>query len=66
MKRILIIIAGVIVLLGIVVGVYYMFFAPGAATLTVGNPFGDSGAGNATPGSGLPNTDGTLSNAGTE
>ncbi|MEO6536426.1 MAG: hypothetical protein ABIT47_01930 [Candidatus Paceibacterota bacterium] len=66
MKRTLIIIAGIIVLLGIIVGVYYMFFAPGAATLTVGNPFDNTGAGNATPSSNLPNTDGTLSNAGTE
>lgn len=66
MKRIFIIIAGIIVLLGIIVGVYYMFFAPGATTLTVGNPFTDTGSNTATTGSGLPNTDGTLSNAGTE
>ncbi|MDB5190013.1 MAG: hypothetical protein JWN49_339 [Parcubacteria group bacterium] len=65
MKRIFIIIAGVIVLIGLLVGIYFLFFSKGAATLTVGDPFGNTGAGTAT-GSGLPNTDGTLSNAGTE
>ncbi len=66
MKRTFITIAGIIVLLGIIAGIYYFFFAPGAATLTVGNPFGDAGAGTITPDSGLPSTDGTLANAGTE
>ncbi len=43
MRRILIIVASIIVLAGIAVGVYYFFFASGAS-LTVGvpNPFGSS------------------------
>lgn len=44
-RRILIIIASIIVVLGLVVGAYYLFFSKGA-TLTVGNPgdlFGGSG-----------------------
>ncbi|CAN5710167.1 hypothetical protein BH11PAT2_BH11PAT2_08650 [soil metagenome] len=64
MKRTLIIIAGVIVLLGLLVAIYFLYFTGGKATLTVGNPFGDTGSGTATN-SGLPNTDGALSNAGT-
>ncbi len=65
MKRLFIIIAGVIVLIGLLVGIYFLFFAPGGATLSVGNPFGDIGSGTVNPGGDLPATDGTVANAGT-
>lgn len=51
MRRILIIVASLIVLIGIALGVYYFFFAPKSGTLTVGaNPFGDTGSATASPG----------------
>ena len=65
MKRAFIIIASVIVILGLAVGIYFLFFTGKGASLTVGNPFGDIGSGSATPGAGLPNSDQTLSGAGT-
>lgn len=45
MKRIFIIVASIIVVLGIAVGIYFFFFAPGASKITVGvpNPFSGSG-----------------------
>ncbi|MDB5264975.1 MAG: hypothetical protein JWN64_546 [Parcubacteria group bacterium] len=45
MKRILIIVASIIVLIGIGVGIWFFFFANGAATLepSIANPFGTSG-----------------------
>ncbi len=64
MKRLFIIIAGVIVAIGLLIGAYFLFFAPDSATLTVGNPFADTGSGNISPNSDLP-TDGSLPNAGT-
>lgn len=46
MKRALIIVAALIVLVGLAIGVYFLFFAPKSGTLTVGaNPFGDAGSG---------------------
>ena len=48
MKRLFIIIAAVVVLVGIGVGVYVLFFnKPSASLTTVGNPFGDTSAGGA-------------------
>lgn len=65
MKRLLVIVAGVVVVIGLLIGAYYLFFSGKGASLTVGgNPFGDNGSGTVTPGSDLP-TDGTLQNAGT-
>lgn len=65
MKRILIIVAGIVVIVGILVGAYFLFFSGKGASLTVGgNPFSGNGSGTVTPGSDLP-TDGTLQNAGT-
>lgn len=65
MKRVLIIIAGIVVIVGLLVGAYFLFFAGKSASLTVGgNPFGGNTSGTVTPGSDLP-TDGTLQNAGT-
>jgi hypothetical protein len=64
MKRPFIIIAGVIVALGVLIGIYFLFLAPDDASLSVGNPFGDIGSGTVVPSADLP-TDGTLSNAGT-
>lgn len=65
MKRLFIIIAGVIVLIGIGVGVYFLFFAPKGATLSVGdNPFAGTGGSGVSPSSDLP-TDGIVKNAGT-
>ncbi len=64
MKRLFIIIAGVIVAIGLLIGIYFLFFAPDSATLTVGNPFDDIGSGDVAPNSDLP-TDGTFQNAGT-
>lgn len=43
---------------------YFLFFAPGSASLSVGNPFSDTGSGTVAPSDDLP-TDGTLTNAGT-
>lgn len=64
-RRIFIIVAGVIVAIGLLVGIYFLFFASKGAGLTVdGNPFSGSASGNVAPGSDLP-TDGTLQNAGT-
>lgn len=61
MKRTLIIVASLIVLVGLSVLVYFLFFAPKAPVLTVGgNPFDGTGSGAATPGSEV-----TGSNAGT-
>jgi hypothetical protein len=65
MKRLFIIIAGVVVLIGILVGLYFFFFSSNDAGLTVGNPFSGIGSGNVSPSSDLP-TEGTLRNAGTE
>jgi len=65
MKRLFIIIAGVVVLIGVLIGAYFLFFAPKGADLTVGgNPFSGTQSGNATPSNDLP-TEGTVSNAGT-
>lgn len=65
MRRILIIVAGMVVIIGLLVGAYFLFFSGKRASLTVGgNPFGGGTSGTVTPGSDLP-TDGTLQNAGT-
>jgi hypothetical protein len=64
MKRLFIIIAGVVVLIGILVGAYFLFFAPKGVDLTVGNPFSGTQSGNVAPSTDLP-TEGTVSNAGT-
>jgi hypothetical protein len=64
MKRLFIIIAGVIVVIGLIALGYYLFFAKGSATLSVGNPFSDTGSGSVAPSEDLP-TEGTLQNAGT-
>jgi hypothetical protein len=66
MRRAFIYIATVIVLFGIAVGAYFLFFANKGPSLSVGNPFGNIGSGSATPGAGLPNSDQTLSGAGTQ
>jgi hypothetical protein len=63
MKRLFIIIAGIVVLIGLLIGVYYLFLAPKGASLSVGNPFANTGGGAATPSTDLP-TDGIISNAG--
>lgn len=68
MKKILIILASIIVVVGLGVGVYFYFFAPGSATITVGgNPFDGTGSG-VVPASDTPLTDenGVSSGAGTE
>ncbi|MBA3789485.1 hypothetical protein H0X32_03825 [Patescibacteria group bacterium] len=51
MKRLFVIIASIIVVLGIGVAVYFVFFASAAPHLTVStaNPFGDTGSGTVTP-----------------
>jgi hypothetical protein len=66
MKRILFIITGVVVAIGVLVALYFLVFASKSGNLTVssGNPFSSTGSGNAAPGSDLP-TEGTLQNAGT-
>lgn len=65
MKRLFIIIAGVVVVIGLLVAGYFLFLAPKSASLSVGgNPFANTGSGNAAPNQDLP-TDGTLQNAGT-
>jgi hypothetical protein len=64
MKRLFIIIAGIVVLIGLLVGVYYLFLAPKGASLSVGDPFANTGSGQATPSTDLP-TDGIVKNAGT-
>ncbi|MES2225497.1 MAG: hypothetical protein V4480_01675 [Patescibacteria group bacterium] len=66
MRRILIIVAGVIVVLGIAIGIYFLIFSKGAATLSVGNPFGNTGSGTVTPGGDLPSTDEVVSSAGVD
>ena len=67
MKRVLIIGAMVIVLLGLVVGLYFLFFAPSPhLTVNSGNNFGDTGSGTVTPpstieaGTGAPTAGTTL------
>lgn len=62
-KRILLIVAGIIVILGIVLGIYFFVFAPGA-TLEVGvpNPFGQSGD---RPDTESPASEGPVRGAGT-
>jgi hypothetical protein len=53
MQRILLIIAGIIVLLGILAGAYFLFFASRGPALIVDppqDPFGGTGSGDAEPG----------------
>jgi hypothetical protein len=50
MRRILIIVAAIIVIIGLAIGAYYLFFAPKTGTLTVGNPFATAGSSTTTPG----------------
>ncbi|MDB4991946.1 MAG: hypothetical protein JWL75_191 [Parcubacteria group bacterium] len=64
MKRLFIIIAGIVVIIGVIALVYFVFLAPKSANLTVGDPFSGTGSGTATPSSDLP-TDGVVKNAGT-
>ena len=67
MKRTFIIIAGVIVIIGLIVGAYFLFFSgnqPSLTTVSDANPFGDTGASNATGNSGV--VTGSVPNAGTE
>ena len=64
MKRLFIIIAGVVVVIGILVAGYVLFLAPDDASLTVGNPFSGTQNGTVAPSTDLP-TEGTLSDAGT-
>lgn len=65
-RRIFIIIAGVVVAIGLLLAVYFLFLAPKGASLSVGgSPFSGAASGTVAPGSDLP-TDGTLQNAGTE
>ncbi len=64
MKRLFIIIAGIVVLIGILIGVYFLFFAPKSANLSVGDPFANTGSGASAPSTDLP-TDGIIQNAGT-
>jgi hypothetical protein len=64
MKRLFIIIAGAIVVIGLLVLGYYLFLAPKDASLSVGNPFSGTNSGDVSPSEDLP-TDGTLQNAGT-
>lgn len=65
MKRLFIILASAIFVIGVLIALYFVFFAPKGGTLTVGNPFNGIVGGNATPSTDLP-TDGTLNNAGVE
>jgi hypothetical protein len=67
MKRFAFIIAGVVVVIGAAVALYFLVFASKSGNLTVsnGNPFSGTQSGTVTPGSDLP-TEGTLQNAGTE
>jgi hypothetical protein len=63
MKRVLIIVAAVIVLIGIGLGIYFLFFAPKAAHLiTSSNPFDNTASGNVA--NGTSNSNGGT-NAGT-
>lgn len=64
MKRIFVIIAGIIVLIGLLLGIYFLFFANDGANLTIGDPFSDIGSGDINPSGDLP-TDGMQTNAGT-
>lgn len=65
MKRLFIIIATIVVVIGIGAALYFLVLAPKDGTLTVGNPFSGTGSGDVAPSSDLP-TDGMLSNAGTQ
>lgn len=67
MKRALIIVAGVVVVIGVLIAVYFLAFASKKGNLSVGsgNPFSGATSGNAAPSSDLP-TEGTLQNAGTQ
>ena len=67
MRRALIIIAGVVVVIGVLAALYFLVFAAKKGNLSVGsgNPFSSTGSGNAAPSSDLP-TEGTLQNAGTQ
>ncbi|MDB5237062.1 MAG: hypothetical protein JWL88_164 [Parcubacteria group bacterium] len=48
MRRTLIVVASIIVIVGLAIGIYYLFFAPKPGTLVVAtNPFEDTGSGNA-------------------
>ena len=67
MKRLFFIIAGIIVVIGLLVGGYFLFFAnkqPTLTTVTGTNSFGDTAASDATGNTSL--VTGSLSNAGTE
>lgn len=65
MKRLFIIIATIVVVIGVAAALYFFVLAPKDGTLTVGNPFSDTSSGNISPSSDLP-TDGMLTNAGTQ
>ncbi len=65
MKRLFIIIATIVVVIGVGAALYFFVLAPKDGTLTVGNPFSETGSGNVSPSGDLP-TDGVLSNAGTQ
>lgn len=64
-KKLFILIAAAIVILGIIGGVYYFYLAPKGATLTVGDPFGTLGGG-VVGDAAIVGEDGTANNAGTE
>lgn len=64
-KKLLLTVAGLVFLIGAVVGAWYFFFSNGDAELTVGNPFDGLGSGQVSPGSDLP-TDGVQQQAGEE
>lgn len=54
MRRILIIAASIIVIVGLALGIYFLFFAPKAGTLAVAtDPFGNTGSGDAGAGNSL-------------
>ncbi|KND51214.1 MAG: hypothetical protein ABA06_02800 [Parcubacteria bacterium C7867-001] len=58
-RRILIIVASIVVGLGVLAAVYFIFFAPSSPTLTTGgeNPFGNTGSNDVTGGNTNGNTD---------
>lgn len=66
-RRLIFIIAGVVVGIGVLAALYFLVFAGKSGNLSVsgGNPFSGTGSGNVSPSSDLP-TEGTLQNAGTE
>lgn len=65
-RRLIFIIAGVIVAIGVLVGLYFLVSSKSNnLTVSSGNPFSGTASGNVAPGSDLP-TEGTLQNAGTE